>query len=590
MRTIKFYVSALLIAGVLFSTPSCVDDKESSSVTAMREAYADQLKAQGALAQSQAESEKIKLEAEIALLKAQEKQAIAKAKLDEANALLIAAQTDIEKQKAEQQKALAAQELKRLQAQIELEMAEAKVKLEQLQISAEIEMLNLQKELDKAKNQKDEVLEEAINAYKLLAFEINSLKNNIASGELELTYNKSVLDNMKAQTEANTAESIKTYNAWIANAESSIASNKLALEGWKLLVKDIDFAKIEAEITAKTKEYQALLVKRTAVYKEYNTQREVFEKGAKKDLKDFQELVGKGYTSKPFPYDRTFYTLAEVNSDIVSTIKNIESTEASLKKFKNDLAVATSKTESLLKARNEKEVAKNKAYEVYQAAEQAYWNNPTNENWTKMDRAQDAYYAANSAYSSAESAYNENDWQISNLNRNISNYADYIISYKETLATQNKQKEAFGGDVDKADKLTKAYLEAEKVFMVASDAYEKLNEEIRVMGDYIAELNKIYYSIELHGTKWQTGITSDSISYIKSLIAGLENDIAQKESNIARWKRDITNSTELNKKALAELDLNITTLDADIKRMKFDLQVAEKQAAAAKKVIEERMK
>jgi hypothetical protein len=590
MRTIKFYVSALLIAGVLFSTPSCVDDKESSSVTAMREAYADQLKAQGALAQSQAESEKIKLEAEIALLKAQEKQAIAKAKLDEANALLIAAQTDIEKQKAEQQKALAAQELKRLQAQIELEMAEAKVKLEQLQISAEIEMLNLQKELDKAKNQKDEVLEEAINAYKLLAFEINSLKNNIASGELELTYNKSVLDNMKAQTEANTAESIKTYNTWIANAESSIASNKLALEGWKLLVKDIDFAKIEAEITAKTKEYQALLVKRTSVYKEYNTQREVFEKGAKKDLKDFQELVGKGYTSRPFPYDRTFYTLTEVNSNIASTIKNLESTEASLKQYKNDLAVATSKTEALLKVKNEKEVIKDKAYEAYQTAQQVYWNNPTSENWTKMDKAGDAYYAANSVYNTAENEYSNNVWQISNLNSSISNYADNIVSYKERLARQNEQKEAFGGDVDKADKLTKAYLEAEKVFMVASDAYEKLNEEIRVMGDYIAELNKIYYSAELHGTKWQTGITSDSISYIKSIIAGLENDIAQKESNIVRWKRDITNSTELNKKALAELDLNITTLDADIKRMKFDLQVAEKQAAAAKKVIEERMK
>ena len=73
MRKKFIAVYALMAVLALGSTTltSCVDDNESASVTAIRNAKADQLKALAALSNAQAEAAKIQAEAEAALRNAQ---------------------------------------------------------------------------------------------------------------------------------------------------------------------------------------------------------------------------------------------------------------------------------------------------------------------------------------------------------------------------------------------------------------------------------------------------------------------------------------------------------------------------------------
>jgi hypothetical protein len=71
MRKIKIFLTMLAIAGVLFATSSCVDNTESDSVSELRKAKAEELKANGRYLDLKGAAEKTLADAQLILLTAQ---------------------------------------------------------------------------------------------------------------------------------------------------------------------------------------------------------------------------------------------------------------------------------------------------------------------------------------------------------------------------------------------------------------------------------------------------------------------------------------------------------------------------------------
>ncbi len=590
MRKIKIYVSVLMVLGASFAFTSCVDDSESSSVKEVREAYANQLKAQAELSKAQIEASKIKAEAEALLIQAQIDQVKSQTKLNDANAALLIAQTDVEKKKAEADQLVAAEELKSIQARVKLELEEYKYKLEQVQIVAEIEMLKLQAELDKSKNQQDEVLNKAINDYKVYIGEVNSLKKSLAKAELDLVYQKAILSDLKSATEANTESSIRLYNNWIINIESQIANDKKLIASWNQILTNINATKLEKEIAEKTKQYQALLVTQATVYKNYITARATFENGAKKDLVDFQSLVGKDYTWNSMPYNRTYYSLDEINATITETTKSIASYKTLISQNNTSLTKLKSQIGTLLAAKNTAEAESNRLYTLYDQARNAYYSSWSSVDYDKMNAAYNKYQAAYSTYNTASNAYNNNQNSISSLEYQNSDLNYSLNSAENSLIRANNQKAAYAGDANKAKVLADAYIAAEKIYNAAYTVYVNNDNEVRSMSNYLQQLNTIYYSGDLIYPGGNSGIWTSSIEQVKERIKGLENRVLDSEANLVQYKRDITNAKELNKRAIAQLDQNIKNAEAEITALKTLLPVAEKQASDAKAIVDARMK
>ncbi|MBD8348619.1 hypothetical protein [Dysgonomonas sp. HGC4] len=589
MKKIKIYVSALMVLGGSFAFTSCVDDNESSSVKEVREAYANQLKAQAELLKAQLEADKIKGAVEVLLMEAQVEQVKSQTKLNEANAALAIAQTEGEKKKAESDQLIAAEELKSLQAKVKYELEEYKYKLEQVQIVAEIEMLKLKAELDKAKNQQDEVLNKAVNDYKVYIGEVNLLKKTLAQAELNLAYDKAVLADLKITTEANTEASIRLYNDWIVNLESRIANDKKRIASWNQILTNVDAAKLEKEIAEKTKEYDALLIKQATLYKEYNAAQAKFANGARKDLVDFQDLVGKNSTWNSMPYNMTYYSIEEINATITETTKNIAAYKTQIEQKNADVAKYRAKTATLYTTLKSTEAEKDKLYALYDEARSAYYNDWSTANYNKMNAAYDKYQAAYNTYNNASSAYSSNQSMISNLEYNISDLQYSLNSTQNSLTKANNQKAAYGGDANKATKLAEAYIVAEKIYNAAYTAHVNNRNEVYSMSAYIQELTTIYYSGDLIYPGGNS-IWTSSLEQVKARIKELEANVVNNEASLAQYKRDITNAKELNKRALAELDQKIKNADAEIATLKTLLPIAEKQASDAKAIIDVRMK
>lgn len=578
-----------MVLGGSFAFTSCVDDSESSSVKEIREAYANQLKAQSELLKAQLEADKIKGAVEVLLMEAQVEQVKSQTKLNEANAALAIAQTEGEKKKAESDQLIAAEELKSLQAKVKYEIEEYKYKLEQVQIVAEIEMLKLKAELDKAKNQQDEVLNKAVNDYKVYIGEVNLLKKTLAQAELNLVYDKAVLADLKITTEANTQASIRLYNDWIVNLESRIANDKKRIASWNQILTNVDAAKLEKEIAEKTKEYEALLIKQATLYKEYNTAQAKFANGARKDLVDFQDLVGKNSTWNSMPYNMTYYSIEEINATITETTKNIATYKTQIEQKIADVAKYKAKTASLYTTLKSTEAEKDRLYVLYDEARSAYYNDWSTANYNKMNAAYDKYQTAYNTYNNASSAYSSNQNMISNLEYNISDLQYSLNSTQNSLTKANNQKAAYGGDANKATKLAEAYIAAEKIYNAAYTAHVNNRNEVYSMSAYIQELTTIYYSGDLI-YPGGSSIWISSLEQVKARIKELEASVVNNEASLAQYKRDITNAKELNKRALAELDQKIKNADAEIATLKTLLPIAEKQASDAKAIIDVRMK
>lgn len=589
MKKNFIYLQGIIALGLLISNTSCVDDNESDSVRSVREAYANQLKAQAELLKTQAETDKVRQEAEVALIKAQTEQAKAQTKLNEANVALINAQTEIEKKKAEYEQQIAEEELKRLKVQAQLEMEESKYKLEQLKITSEIQMLNLQAELDKAKNQKDEILTQAISEYKVLIYEINTLKASIAANELQVIYEQAVMEDLKAINKAETEFAVKYYTELIVTTEAQITQAKQDVKNWEAILKTAGGDNLKKKIDEATLAYKALLVERSGVYATYKLALDKFEGGVRYDLVNFQSLLGKGYTGNAFPNNRTFYTLEEITQQIKSCTASVSNYQ---KKISDNNTKIDALKASLPGLTEKKETARSAMYaaeEEYNKANNAYWNNSTTENWNKRDAASKKCDEARSAYYDLYYKYDETTSSIYRLESENSDYIYNLSRENQNLVLYNQRKDAYAGDPDKGQKMIATYIKEKEVYDAAYKVYTDFETKVAASGEYLNKLNTIYVSYELLGSKWNDMVAT-SYEYIQSVINDLNTSIARKEVQLVKYKKDITNVSELNKKAVAEMTLRIENLKNTIEANKAELILSQKQADAAKVIIDQRMK
>lgn len=202
------------LAGALF-LGSCVDDKESASVTAVREAKAEQLKGLAALAQAQAQAATMAAEADAALKQAQ-------AAYFEAQAAYEQARTEEAKANAQKAMAEAQAEIQRIAAQLEIDLLDLKAKALQAQADYEKALLN-------ASTQNLAELTGLYNTYKTYASQLLTAQQNLAKAKVLLQkYQAQVIDNAQFRQ-----EQIAEKNDLIAQYQSEIDAANAALEMYK---------------------------------------------------------------------------------------------------------------------------------------------------------------------------------------------------------------------------------------------------------------------------------------------------------------------------------------------------------------------
>lgn len=262
----------------LLSLGACVDDKESPSVEAQRNAKTEQLKSIAALNSAEAEARKTLAAAEAALMAA-EAEAIkvqndlAKINIEIAKVQLEREQVALELEKEmnniELQKALKQLEndligLENDKASLELQKAAIAAQLERQALDLEAELLKAQQSLlDAQQNLKNaqegidakekEKLEKLANEYSLAVNRLNSAKETLFSlKSLLIGYENGLI-------------SEEEYIAKeIAANEEEIAKNEASIAAWKKYTNYLsDYDKVKAE-------YEAKLLERDVVSDKYN--------------------------------------------------------------------------------------------------------------------------------------------------------------------------------------------------------------------------------------------------------------------------------------------------------------------------------
>lgn len=278
----KFMMVTLLLAGLTMG--ACVDDKESASVTAVRDAKTEQLESVAAMNSAAAEAKQAIAAAEAALklAKAQAEQAAAdlknadaelQKKKNELIELQKEEQTIVNQQKQAQLQAQLAQlevTKKRAEqqlAQIQADMEKARVEAEKNLINSEIAMkkaeqqlLNYEKQLADAKTEAERARIEA---------EREELKN------LSLTYSTAVenLNSAKAN--------LLLWQSYLVRIENNLVNEKEAKE-LAIAANNNEIARLEMEIetlkqyTNYIEDYDSLQAKWNDVYLNYTAAHDVF--------------------------------------------------------------------------------------------------------------------------------------------------------------------------------------------------------------------------------------------------------------------------------------------------------------------------
>lgn len=254
----KLFLGALLLGALTLN--SCVDDTESASVTAVRQAKAEQLKSIASYNDAQAkalimaeETAKAAQEAEAALKKAQEEKIKAEAAYKLALADYQAAQSEYQRAQAQEKLAQAEQ----AKAQAEYWIQKYANDIENLKAQLEIQAVNNKKALLEAQQQYEKALRDAdetkvsdlerlFGTYTRLAGELQILKEDLARHELQLLRYKAGLITAKEANEETIAENLKK----MAEYQSEIDADKAAIETYKSVtnVADANAALEEAKV------------------------------------------------------------------------------------------------------------------------------------------------------------------------------------------------------------------------------------------------------------------------------------------------------------------------------------------------------
>lgn len=220
-----------MLAGVM-TFSGCVDDKESASVTAVREAKAAQLSALAALSNAQAANQQALADTENALREAKVAYETAKAAYQQALADKANSEAQAAAAIAQQQMAAAQNEIQRLAND-----------LEKMAIQHKIDMLDLQTQyeaaLKKADDQSQQLLGGLYTAYEAAATNLLNAQQEIARKKIEL-----------AKLQAGLVNSDETSQMLINDQKRIIANNEQQIAEWTAMIEVFEAQKAPEEAKA----------------------------------------------------------------------------------------------------------------------------------------------------------------------------------------------------------------------------------------------------------------------------------------------------------------------------------------------------
>lgn len=220
----KMILLVSMLAGVM-TFSGCVDDKESASVTAVREAKAAQLSALAALSNAQAANQQALADTENALREA-------KVAYETAKAAEKQAQTEIAKAQAQQAMAAAQNEIQRLANDLEIMAIEHQIAMLDLQAQYETALKN-------ADDQSQQLLGGLYMAYEAAATNLLNAQQEIARKKIEL-----------AKLQAGLVNSDETSQMLINDQKRIIANNEQQIAEWTAMIEVFEAQKAPEEAKA----------------------------------------------------------------------------------------------------------------------------------------------------------------------------------------------------------------------------------------------------------------------------------------------------------------------------------------------------
>ncbi len=220
----KMILLVSMLAGVM-TFSGCVDDKESASVTAVREAKAAQLNALAAYSNAQAAAQQAIADTENALREA-------KVAYETAKAAEKQAQTEIAKAQAQQAMAAAQNEIQRLANELEIMAIEHQIAMLDLQARYETALKN-------ADDQSQQLLGGLYMAYQTAATNLLDAQQEIARKKIEL-----------AKLQAGLVNSDETSQMLINDQKRIIANNEQQIAEWTAMIEVFEAQKAPEEAKA----------------------------------------------------------------------------------------------------------------------------------------------------------------------------------------------------------------------------------------------------------------------------------------------------------------------------------------------------
>lgn len=227
----KMILLVSMLAGVM-TFSGCVDDKESASVTAVREAKAAQLSALAALSNAQAANQQALADTENALREAKVAYETAKAAYQQALADKANSEAQAAAAIAQQAMAAAQNEIQRLANELEIMAIEHQIAMLDLQARYETALKN-------ADDQSQQLLGGLYMAYQTAATNLLDAQQEIARKKIEL-----------AKLQAGLVNSDETSQMLINDQKRIIANNEQQIAEWTAMIEVFEAQKAPEEAKA----------------------------------------------------------------------------------------------------------------------------------------------------------------------------------------------------------------------------------------------------------------------------------------------------------------------------------------------------
>ena len=505
----KNFLAIYALVGALVASPvftSCVDNEESPSVTQLRGAKAEQLKAAAALAQAQAAAETTLANAEAALKAAQAEyqNALAEAKKAET-----ANQEEMTKQ-AQERFAL---EIAQLEAQTEMYLLQYQASIQNYKNQLEDaeynrfnqlysrylneldELIDMQRQLVNDKNQLARLEANVISQEAWNQYYIKNQERNIAVYEAQIALLKdpayAALDEQDiyakyrvASKEADLA--IKAFNA--SEACSNLVAASKALE----------------EMLNLNNELQNIVYELNGQYSVLSYNFDVVDFGVYNDDLNY---YNKGYTWS----GNTGY-MKNIRIDETQKLQATRYYESNVKNY----------AEQLGKSDDTKD--KNTAYGRLAAANADMTTAKAMPETTDAEKAAKEQAIQNAEYAIAEATDN-----LANYQRWYDNAAEELADFNEVLATF---------DVEQANKVGETLLAAIEANEAADEAYEEAKEAVDEKSNAANALWNLYVNASID-VEQQIKSLEASILNCKANIEGYK--VNSEEQTLANAKEDIAN-------------------------------------------------